>query len=210
MRYFLIHGFNVSDQGQRTVGKVLPVATGAGIDAEMFSYPWTFLFSLAARTEEAVTRLIELAGTDEIGVLAHSHGNVIALEAARRGVKIRHWIAVAPALYRKTKFPDQVRQVDLFYNEGDYTVEWARVWRGVANAMPWRRDKQKHHWWGAMGRHGIDYQDNRVTSRQVHADFGHSGYFHHAHMLRQMVSLMHQSPLAQPCQSTGNIQYITH
>jgi hypothetical protein len=41
-----------------------------------------------------------------------------------------------------------------------------------------------------MGRRGIDYDDDRVIQHQVHADYGHSGYFQHGHMLQRMIALM--------------------
>ena len=188
MQYYLVHGFNLSDGGADTVGRVLPHAQGAGINAQLFSYPWTFLFSLSWRTEEAVEKLIELADGKEIGVLAHSHGNVIAVKAAQRGCKIVHLIAIQPALKRDTSFPPIMRRVDVVYNPGDNIVTWAKRWRELANAMPWRDDNP--HMWGSMGRNGPETDNPAVIRHEIHKDFKHSGMFAHKFMLLDFVGYM--------------------
>lgn len=179
MKYVLIHGFNVSDSGAGSVAKLIPDLTFHSIQTENFSYPWTFLFSLALRTEEAVSRLIQEVGHEPIGIIAHSHGCVIANEAAKRGVDVRHLIAIQPAMRRRTQFADSYRRIDVVYNEGDYTVEFARLWREIANAMPWR--KHFRHQWGAMGRRGYEGFDTRVHEVELDPEMGHSGVFQTKH-----------------------------
>jgi len=186
MKYLLIHGFNVSDSGAGSVATLIPDLTYHGIRTENFSYPWTFLFSLALRTEEAVSRLIQEVGNEPIGIIAHSHGCVIANEAAKRGVDVRHLVAIQPAMRRRTKFAACYRRVDVVYNEGDYTVEFARLWREIANAMPWRR--QFKHQWGAMGRRGYEGDDTRVHELELDSELGHSGVFESKHT-RRLVAL---------------------
>ena len=185
MKYFTVNGFNIFDGGASTTGRLLPYLQGAGIDAQPFNYPWTFLFSLSWRTEEAVTRLIKMADGQEIGVYAHSHGNVISVKAAQRGCKIVHLVAIQPALRRETDFPAVMRRVDVIYNPGDDVVNWAKRWRELANAMPWR--KKNPHMWGSMGRNGPQSPDARVKQHKISNEFGHSGIFDHVFMIREIV-----------------------
>jgi hypothetical protein len=189
MKYLVIHGFRVSDGGADTVGRVIEYAQGAGVNAELFSYPYVGLLGLKKATECAVDRLIAQANGEEIGVLGHSHANVIILHGIRKGLKVRHWIGVQPALRKNTVFPASVERVDIIWNSGDKIMLAARMWRKLANKMPWRHDDP--HLWGKMGLVGPDSADGeRVRAHEINSGYGHSGMFSNVGMLRWMAGLM--------------------
>lgn len=164
---WLIHGFNVADQGQGTIERLRYYLSGVSL---RLSYPWTFLLSLRVRNRWLAEFLVSEHRSGD-SVVAHSNGCVIALMAAQRGAMFETLVLINPALNARTEFPSQLRAVHVLHAENDRAVTAGKWWRRL-NPVSWLF----RHPWGEMGRIGYQGNDPRVTNHSL-GRIGHSGVF---------------------------------
>jgi hypothetical protein len=163
---YLVHGFNVKDGGEATVGWLKPVLEEAGYKAVMVRYGW--LFRLRVRL--CNSRLAKLWGSvAEPGSIAigHSNGCDLIVRAAQEGAPFKKTILFNPALNSDTVFPVIFEEISVFYSPSDSATRLAK-W------IPWSR-------WGDMGTTGYDGEpDTRVVSFNEETlageEMGHSDF----------------------------------
>lgn len=176
MTTHLIHGFNVSDGGRGSVGRLAPWLH----DTRLHDYGWTFLLRLHWVNEDAVETLLDQVKTGDV-LVAHSNGGLIewrlVWELLHRGITPGAVVCIQPALRRDTLWPDSV-PVLCCYNPADWIVSLGRIWGRFASVTnPWR----ERHGWGSAGRHGFTEGQANVTNLDTTSQHpqatGHSGIF---------------------------------
>ncbi|GEK48444.1 hypothetical protein HPA02_27270 [Bisbaumannia pacifica] len=172
MATHLIHGFNVSDGGRGSVGRLAPWMPRP----RRHDYGWTFLFRLRWVNENTVDELLPLIAAGDV-LVAHSNGCLIAWHLVQRGAPVSAVVCIQPALRRDTEWPEHLPVLCL-HNRDDWIVSLGRAWgRFVSVANPFR----DLHGWGAAGRHGFASGQPLVTNwdtdRQPFPALGHSGAF---------------------------------
>lgn len=149
-RVWLVHGFNVTDGGAGSVGKLAPYFTEAGYEVKRFRYGWKGLLGVRFSNGTFAQLLADVI-SDGDAVVGHSNGGCIAKMAADLGAPIGHLVLVNPALDSEVKFAPQIERIHIWHSPSDTPVTWAKV-------LPW-------HAWGDMG--AIGYRGNydpRVSS----------------------------------------------
>jgi pimeloyl-ACP methyl ester carboxylesterase len=150
VRAILLHGFNVSDEGDRTIGRLQPYLDQAGLHVKRPRYGWLGLLGVRLLNRRFARLIADLAEPGDI-VIAHSNGCAIAAEAADLGAPFGEMVLINPALDSDRQFPRQVGRVHVWHSPSD-----APVW--ASKFIPW-------HSWGDMG--AVGYRgpyDYRVTS----------------------------------------------
>lgn len=150
-RVWLLHGFNVSDGGERTVQALAPFFEAEGYEVKRFRYGWRGLLGVRMMNDTFARILADIIEPGDI-VLGHSNGGCIGyLAAAEHAAPIGQLVLINPALDADVKFPAQLRAVHIWHSPSDRPV-------AVAKLLPW-------HNWGDMG--AVGYRgphDPRVRS----------------------------------------------
>lgn len=173
MTTWLIHGFNVSDGGRGSVGRLAPYLAG---DVRLHSYGWTGLVGLKCANRQAVNKLRRLVKPGDT-IVAHSNGCLIAWELARLVPDLAAVVCINPALRRDTRWPAGLPVLCLA-NSTDWVVQLGRVWGRLFPA-----DGIEAQGWGAAGRYGFTTPDTLVESLDTAETWwgapvrGHSGVF---------------------------------
>ncbi len=176
----LLHGFNVRDQGLRTVGQVRDEFEEVGYTVRSLTYGYFFRARVRLCTRGVAKMLACLAPPGSV-LIAHSHGCLTAVQAVEEGAKYSYLVLVNPALNRGCRFPSTLKHVDVWYSPHDRAVMLAR-W------IPWSR-------WGDMGRVGYKGPtDARVRSFDMesvmHLDkMRHSDIWRHDHAQKKLVEI---------------------
>ena len=183
MTQHLIHGFNVSDGGRGSIGRLAPFLSSP----MTHYYGWTFLFRLRFVNEETVEDLLPSIRHGDV-LVAHSNGCLIAWELVQQGAPVAAVVCIQPALRRDTPWPEGL-PVLCCYNEADWIVSMGRMWgRFVSVVNPWKN----RHGWGAAGRNGFTLGqptvENWDTGVLPFPAEGHSGIF-------QKPAIHHWAPL---------------
>lgn len=165
-KVYLIHGFNIKDDGAATTGTVKQLLQNHGYKVVEIHYG--FFHRMRVRLcnkglAHAISSLVEPGST----CIAHSNGASIAFLATQYGAEWKNLTLVNPALNKNLKFPDQLENIQVWYAPHD-------KWTGLAKFIP-------NSIWGAMGRVGYKGElDNRVVQYDQEAILGrfedeHSG-----------------------------------
>jgi pimeloyl-ACP methyl ester carboxylesterase len=159
-----LHGFNVSDGGEGTTDKLIPVFRAAGFRAIAHDYGWFGLVRVRLCNGGVAEAVKATVKRGDIGI-GHSNGCAILAEAADRGAPFAGMVLINPALDEDRILPQSVRWIHVYYNSGD-TAVWAS------------RLLQFSHPWGAMGRLGFKGDDPRYRNIDCGPDVnGHSDIF---------------------------------
>ncbi|MFA5495177.1 MAG: hypothetical protein WC247_10400 [Porticoccaceae bacterium] len=176
MKAHLIHGFNVSDGGSDSIGKLAPFFALEGIDVIDHNYGWVGLLRLRWRNRKATRRILPHIAPGDI-LVGHSNGCLVCWELLEAGAPAGAVICIQPALRRDCPWPTHVPVLCL-YNPADWIVSLGRLWgRFISVANPISR----RHGWGAAGRHGFDPAPNITnwnTDTPPVPARGHAGLFH--------------------------------
>lgn len=167
-KIYLIHGFNVKDDGAATVGTIRKGLEAHGYEVVEIHYG--FFHRVRVRLcnkglAHAISSLIEPNST----VIAHSNGAAIAYLAAEFGAQWKNMTLVNPALDNALIFPAQLENIQVWYAPHD-------KWTGLAKFIP-------NSIWGNMGRVGYKgVIDDRVVQYNQEKILGrfedeHSGMF---------------------------------
>lgn len=176
MNTHLIHGFNVSDGGKASIGKLAPWVR----HPIRHDYGWTFLFRLRWVNEQTVEELLPSIRPGDV-LIGHSNGCLICWELAqeldRRDIGLAAVVCIQPALRRDTLWPDDLPVLCL-HNDQDWIVSLGRAWGRFISAANPIRDR---HGWGAAGRHGFTAGQPLVSNLDTGScdpkALGHSGVF---------------------------------
>lgn len=150
-RVILIHGFNVRDEGDRTVGALAPFLESAGFHVKRPRYGWRGLLGVRYLNETFSQLIADLSEPGDI-LIGHSNGCAIAVEAAEKSThEFARLVLINPALDSDHLFPANIRRIDVWHSPSDGPVRFAKF-------LPW-------HSWGDMGAVGYrGLYDPRVRS----------------------------------------------
>jgi len=194
MTTWLIHGFNVSDGGKQSIGKMIPYLDS---NVKSVNYGWTFLFGLSCTNSRATKKLLKLVKPGD-SIIAHSNGCLLAWNLADvlKG-NLASVVCINPALRRDAKWPSDL-SVLCIYNHTDWVVQLGRWW---SRLFPF--DGVQSQGWGAAGRYGftsnqtkVDNWDSAETYWSVPVK-GHSGLFedkavdYWSHLIKAWIKLTH-------------------
>lgn len=177
MPVHLIHGFNVSDGGENTVGKLEPYMKGVG---NVFPHDtgWTGLLFLKCNNEEAVAQIERFLFPGSV-LIGHSNAGLIIWQLTQKYPdKIAGVILINPALRRDTQWPKGMNVLCL-HNSTDWVVQLGRMWARLVSLGGLR-----FHGWGAAGRYGFDQRMPTLSNWDTASNLfgenrlkGHSGMF---------------------------------
>lgn len=174
MATWLIHGFNVSDGGRASVGRLMLHLPG---DVRILSYGWTGLLGLKWANRRAIKKLKRVVKPGD-RLVAHSNGCLIAWQAAELfGTQLSAVVCINPALRRDTRWPPGLPVLCLS-NSTDWVVQLGRVWGRLFPV-----DGIEAQGWGAAGRYGFTGPDPLVSNWDTAEAWwdvptrGHSGVF---------------------------------
>ncbi len=174
----LIHGFNVTDGGSSTIGKLKPYYLRRGAHVITLNYGWLFFMGARFFNEEVSEDLADLINEKakhyaRIIVVGHSNGCAIAHLASFKCYEpIHRFVYINPALKRYFVPALNVKAIDVWHNSKDSAVLWAKLLSWWAKERPW----------GLMGRTGYMGKDTRFVNFDTASDFslkvkGHSAVF---------------------------------
>lgn len=129
----LVHGFNVSDGGEGTVGRLKPYLESPGDAVRVFSYGWIGLLGAWFLSPRIVKQLASGVAPNDIGV-GHSHGCTLLHRAAWQGAPFKRLAYINPALSSNAPRAPQVERIDVYFNDGDHPVKFGALLRLLA---PW-------------------------------------------------------------------------
>lgn len=193
-RTYLVHGFNVRDNGASTVLKLARFAKKiSGGVVTNIGYGWFGLFSVLfknksvakyIKSETSMAKLCE--GEAEVYGIGHSNGCAILVEAVRQGARFDKLLLINPALNVDTVFPPSIEEIVVIHTRKDIPTRTARFFDAipligliVPNA------------WGAMGAVGYTGNDPRVRNIDLsYALSGHSDIFKDAKITSHAVPIL--------------------
>jgi|GEM_PF-4136702 len=154
----LVHGFNVSDDGEGTINKLAPhiCKNDKNTETKIFSYGWLGLIGVFFLNPFFVKKLIPLVKKGDIGI-AHSNGAVLLLMANTYGAPFGHLIFISPALMSDIYIHDNIKKVSVFHTDNDDAV---RVGRLLRQLIPWA--PLGDPLWGDMGAVGHIPKNKRI------------------------------------------------
>ena len=167
-----IHGFNISDKGIGTVGKLRSFFAPYG-PYVMLSYGWFGLLGTRYKNDKIAKRLNETVvnakkGGYSVIVVGHSNGCAIIHRASHLyDTPIDKVVYINPALIRYNTPKKGVLAVDVWYSPSDGPVKWAK-WLPKSDSRPW----------GEMGARGYKGNDIRVISFNKEDEFAVSSKEH--------------------------------
>lgn len=174
MTAWLVHGFNVSDGGRGSVGRLAPHLEG---DVRVFSYGWTGLLKLRFTNRQATRQLLAQVRPGDV-LIGHSNGALVCWNVAQAlGDQLGAVVVINPALRRDTRWPDTL-QVLCLANSTDWVVQLGRAWSRLVSL-----GGLTPHGWGAAGRYGFTAAQENVSNWDTAAGHwrypvtGHSGVF---------------------------------
>lgn len=174
MTTWLVHGFNVSDGGRGSIGRLKPYLEG---DVRRFSYGWTGLLKLRVTNRQAERQLLQLVRPGDV-LIGHSNGALVCHRVAQRlGDQLAAVVVINPALRRDTRWPDSLPVLCLA-NSTDWVVQLGRVWSRLVSL-----GRVVPQGWGAAGRYGFTSHQPNVTNYDTAMAWwtypvrGHSGLF---------------------------------
>ena len=144
----LLHGFRVSDGGEKTVARLKPYLEIADYSVRIFLYGWIGLMGAWFLNPRIVKQLLPRVGPDDIGI-GHSNGCALLHGAAHLGAPFKALIYVNPALRADAPRAPQVEWINVYCNDGDHVVKVAAMLRLLA---PWA--PLGDPMWGDMGARG--------------------------------------------------------
>lgn len=162
-RCFILHGFNVFDDGKNTTDKTISVVRALGYDPIPFDYGWLGFIGARFFSRNLAKLLASLTKNGDIAI-GHSNGCNIINQAVRYGAQFERLFYVSPALDENTLLGAQVLKCTVLHTHRDWVVKLARL-------LP-------YHPWGRMGAVGYRGGDSRYENVDcTNWSFGHSDYF---------------------------------
>ena len=165
---YLIHGFNIKDEGAATTGTIKKELERHGYNVIEITYGFFHRMRVRFCNKGLAHVIADLVEPDST-VIAHSNGAAISFIASELGAPWKNMTLVNPALDKNVKFPEQLENIQVWYAPHD-------KWTGLAKFIP-------NSIWGAMGRLGYQGDpDNRVIQYDQEKILGrfqdeHSGMF---------------------------------
>ena len=163
----LVHGYEVSDGGARTIDRLIPQLNYVGISVVQHDYG-RFGIRAVLRKNKIIAKKVKAKLKPNDSAIGHSNGCAILVKALQKGAVIDKLILINPALDKHFEFPAGVNEIHVFHNKYDKAVVAAKWLRKL---VFWRNT----FLWGEMGNTGYKGDDNRVTNHVLGK--GHSAPF---------------------------------
>ena len=162
---YLVHGFNVKDGGDGSVGTLRRSLEISGHKVVLVQYGWMHRFRVRMCTKGVANVFASMAEPDSV-VIAHSNGANVVHAAAEAGAKFKHVFLINPALDAGKDIPN-ADKVHVFYAPSD-------PWTRIARWIPFSD-------WGRQGQVGYTGTDPRYKHTNLDdladKEVGHSGIF---------------------------------
>jgi len=160
---FLVHGFNVRDEGRGTVNRLRCFLTSSS-KVSNFKYGWIGLLGALFKNSRIALHLKQLSFTEpgRKYAIGHSNGAAIIAAAINKGARFETVLLINPALKVNTKFGKSVKHIVVIYTNHDIPTRMARFFDNVpvlSLLVP--------NAWGAMGAVGYKGEDNRVLNMNL-------------------------------------------
>lgn len=178
---WLVHGFNVSDLGGRTIDLVGPWLRNCGWKVGQVDYGWKFLLGVWVGNPKEARNFAKVVSPGDIA-LGHSNGcSIIHRATVDYDAPLDKVVYINPALDTDAAPGPQVREAHVFYAPDDMAVLAARFIPSVL--------------WGSMGRDGYTGIDLRMWNHNLHQllqtdSVGHSGAFKHMGKLGPKITFL--------------------
>jgi len=179
MKFVLVHGFNVRDNGNRTVDQLAPLIELAGhiVNTDEADYGYFNLWMIRlfkTKTRRRVLYRLAKAFESADVIITHSNGAYFTTLALDMMIEefnnSKFVIHISPALDRDTEVPLAVKQQLVLYTRHDF-------WVKLSSYIPFFP-------WGRMGARGYSGQDNRVHNKADNGIPEHSAWFHPSYVIR--------------------------
>lgn len=155
----LIHGFNVSDGGEKSILRLAPHLERLGLPYIAHNYGWVGPLLLRWHNAQTIREIKDSIEPGDV-LIGHSNGALICWELVQAGAPVSAVVCIQPAMRRDTLWPEDI-DVLCLYNKRDWAVTFGRIWGRFASvARPWKG----RHGWGAAGRHGFTAGQKRITN----------------------------------------------
>jgi pimeloyl-ACP methyl ester carboxylesterase len=186
-KIYLIHGFNVGDEGLDTTDSIRPYLEELGYQIIELDYGHYHVLRVKLCNNglaRLISKMIEPGST----CIGHSNGCAIIYEACKLGAPFKNVVLVNPALDSNTDIPGQVKKIQVWYSPHD-RVTW------IAKFIP-------NFIWGSQGSTGYTGKaDSRYTQFNEDLLIGdkskHSGIWkshHYREILANKVNEMIKGP----------------
>lgn len=134
---YLVHGFNVSDGGKRTIDTMIPHLTKCGHQVKEFDYGWVGLLGVRFGNKKKAKKLADKLKPNDI-VIGHSNGCAIIALAMQMGMVVSEAVLIHPALNKNWLPPENsAPKITVFYSAKD--------------SATWISKILVNHIWGEMG-----------------------------------------------------------
>ena len=179
MNVVTVHGFNVRDNGARTVDQLIPFILESCylVDADEADYGYFNLWMIRlfkTKTRARVLYRIAKAFENADVIIAHSNGayfTTLALDMMGEEYNnSKLVIYISPALDRDTQIPMAVKHQLVLHTKRDF-------WVKLSSYIPFFP-------WGRMGARGYSGQDNRNHNQADDSIPGHSAWFNTTYCYR--------------------------
>lgn len=179
MNFATVHGFNVKDNGARTVDQLVPFILEAGylVDKDEADYGYFNIWMIRLfRTKTRARVLHRLAKAFEHSdvIITHSNGGYFAtLALEMMGEEYNNTklvIHISPAMDKNTDIPLAVKHQLVLHTKNDF-------WVKLSSWIPFFP-------WGRMGARGYSGEDNRNTNLADDSIPGHSAWFKSSYAYR--------------------------
>lgn len=161
MRVHFIHGFNVTDGGEGTLGNLMDSLTLQGYDCILHDIGFINLISLRCKNSEISKNLAKQVKKGDI-IVGHSNGCLIAhmttMILANKGIYPRAVVTINAAMRRDTHWLKDFYILNL-HSSKDWIVQLGRIWgrlMSLGGLAP--------HGWGAAGRYGFTSGHPKLTN----------------------------------------------
>jgi hypothetical protein len=162
---YLVHGFNVKDGGDASVGRLRGSLASYGHKVIPIKYGWMHRLRVRMCTV-GVAKTFASMVEPGASVIAHSNGANIVHAAAVAGAVFENVFLINPALDADMDIP-HARFIHVFYAKSD-------PWTRLARWIPFSN-------WGRQGQVGFTGDDSRYSSTDLDTltgtKNGHSGIF---------------------------------
>lgn len=127
-RVILLHGFNVRDGGQQSIGRLRPYLQAAGFDdIRIPGYGFVHLLGTAGFNDNLAPLIAGLSNPGDI-LIAHSNGCALGYRAIRdHGATFDHLVFINPALRPRLPFPGGPKTIQVWHSRSDLAVAAARL-----------------------------------------------------------------------------------
>ncbi len=161
MRVHFIHGFNITDGGEGTLGTLMDSLDLKGYETVLHDLGYIGLILLRCKNARLAEKIAEQVGENDV-IVAHSNGCLITYKIvkilAKKGIHPKVVVTINAAMRRDAEWPEEIYILNL-YSSKDFIVLLGSIW---ARLMSF--GGLFTHGWGAAGRYGFTTEHSKLTN----------------------------------------------